>query len=272
MVLDEVHFEYGDFISRTYDLVFAHVDTSVFTPSAGTLASHTLFNKRENTRYVVKDDYSGSPISATVEIITCSGNPIQKQHRRVVEKALFNRREYVKLYIDITDDIMGDTYEFIDGIQKRLYFNCRLLNPERIETGNGLVAGYRCTMECDCGFLTQDTISKTFSISSPQTIVVETNDDTKDYIYPKVTIQIGSSGGDITIRNITDDNARYTSFTGLTANTQLVLDGRINYVSGQNYSKFAYQNFIRLLDGDNSIAVTGNVTSIKFEWNNRRFL
>lgn len=272
MVLDEVHFEYGNFISRTYDLVFAHVDTSVFTPSAGTLSPNHLFNKRDNARYIIKDDYSNSPISTNIEIVRCDAIPIPKSDRHIVEKALFNRHEYVKLYIDITDDIMGDTYEFIDGVQKRLYFNCRFLNPERIETGNGLVVGYKCTMECDCGFLTQDTISKTFSISSPQTITVEINDDTKDYIYPKVTIQIGSTGGDITIRNITDDSTRFTSFSGLTANTQLILDGRINYVSGQNYSKFAYQNFIRLLDGENSISITGDVTSIKFEWNNKRFL
>lgn len=272
MILDSVHFEYGNFISRTYDLVFAHVDTSVFTPSAGTLTSNTLFNKRNNLRYVIKDDYSDSPISAAVEIVVCNGSPIPKEDRRKVEKALFNRHEYVKLYIDIMDDIMGDTYEFIDGIEKRLYFNCRFLNPERIENGEGLVVGYRCTMECDSGFLTQDAISRTFSVSPPETIVLKIDDDTKDYVYPKVTIQVGSSGGDITVRNTTDDNTRFTSFVGLTANTQLILDGRINYVSGQNYSKFAHQNFIRLLDGNNSINVTGNVTSIKFEWNNRRFL
>lgn len=272
MVLDEVHFEYGNFLSRTYGLVFAHVDTGVFTPSAGTISSKTIFNKRDSSRYLITDDYSDSPISAIVEIVKCDATPIQKHHRRLVEKALFNRSEYIRLYIDITDDIMGETYEFVDGIQKRLYFNCRFLNPERIENGHGLVVGYKCTMECDKGYLTQDTTTKTYTVSSPQTIALDIDTDIDNYTYPKVTIQVGNSGGTITIINNTDDSARLTQFNNMTANTQLIIDGRTNYVSGQNYSKFAYQNFIRLLDGTNSISISGNVTSITFEWNNLRYL
>ena len=178
--------------------------------------------------------------------------------------------------MDILDDVHAETFELIDGVQKRLYLNCRFINPEKIEDGAG-IRGYKFTVECDSLMAWQDTITSTYPLShdsesSNSVITVKTDSDLNDYIYPKVTITIGSSGGDITISNNTDNESRLTSFEGLTSNIELIMDGEFNYVSGQNFEKFSDRNFIRLLDGENKINVVGDITSITFEWNNRRYL
>jgi phage-related protein len=92
-------------------------------------------------------------------------------------------------------------------------------------------------------------------------------------VYPKVTIQTGSSGGDIQIINFTDDTTRATSFVSLSPNITLTMRGDgINYISGDYYQKFSNKNFIRLLDGENTLNITGDVKKITFEFQNRRYL
>lgn len=276
MIFEERHFEYGDFCSREYGLIFAHVDTQSFLQVAGTIDTVGVFNKRDYIKYPMRSDYSNSPISFDIEIVNECGDAIQHEDRRVIERALFNKHGYKKMYIDIEDDAFGETYEFVDGEQKRLYMNCRFMNPERIENGNGLVVGYKCTIESDRGYLTQDQITKTFSDSdiSDGSGVVSINVDTDvdEYIYPIINIISGSTGGTISIINNTDDSARVTKFITIPPSSTITMNGTVNYISGQYYDKFAKQNFVRLLDGENSITVSGDVDSISFTWSNRRFL
>ena len=96
--------------------------------------------------------------------------------------------------------------------------------------------------------------------------------DMEEYVYPKVTIQMGSSGGDVIIANNNDDSTRLTKFIGLGELATVVMKGELNYVSGQYYEKFADRNFIRLLDGENTLTIIGDVESITFEYSARRVL
>lgn len=73
---------------------------------------------------------------------------IEPSERRAIEKWLFNKREYCKLYLDMADDLYGETFEYIDGIRKRNYLNCRFINPEKLEYNGGIV-GYKATLEAD---------------------------------------------------------------------------------------------------------------------------
>ena len=83
---------------------------------------------------------------------------------------------------------------------------------------------------------------------------------------------MGESGGDLTIINHSDDSSRITQFVGLGSNAKITMRGDINFVSGSYYEKLATQNFVRLMDGKNKFGFTGNVASVQFEWQNRRFL
>ena len=268
------HFEYGGVLSRQYGLIIAVVSAGRMAKLNGEISGSTVFSKIAQKRYLVGDDMSNSPLSFDVEIVTDNERGIEQSERRAIEKWLFNKHDYRKLYFDMTDDCFGDMSELIDGIRKRLYLNCRFINPEKLEYNGGIV-GYRATLEADSNMFWQDAIEKTFTVnnsgaSSTSVISVDVDSDIDDYIYPKVTFTLGSAGGDVIIINNSDDSTRFTKFVGLSANAQIIMKGELNYISGENYQKFSTRNFVRLLDGTNNLTIRGNVKSITFEFQNRR--
>ena len=131
-------------------------------------------------------------------------------------------------------------------------------------------------MEADSPLAWQEASTRTFTLTGGENasvvIALAVDTDLKDYIYPKVTITTGSTGGDVTISNNSDSASRLTSFEDLSANTEIIMYEKIGMISGQNYSKFSNKNFVRLLDGDNRISILGDVVRIQFEWQNRRYL
>lgn len=268
------HFEYGGISSRQYDLILVNADTSRMTQLYGQKDGVTIFSKIANKQYLVDDDYSSSPISFDVEIMTDDDRCLEPAERRQIEKWLFNRKNYRKLYMDIADDERGETYEYINGEMKRNYLNCRLINPEKLE-GNGGIVGYKATLEADSSMFWQEPIEQSFEVynsssSSSSNITITVDTDLEEYIYPNVTIRMGNDGGDIIIVNNNDDSTRQTKFVGLGGLATVVMKGELNYVSGQYYEKFAGRNFIRLLDGVNTFTIIGNVDTIMFEYSARR--
>ena len=269
------HFDYSGTSSRRYGLMIANVETERLNQIAGTIQGITLFNKSSRRRYLIDDDYSDSPITIEVEIITDHQQTIDPYERRTIEKWLFNQTKYQKLYIDMADDSTGESFEYKDGEYKRLYLNCRFVNPGRLEYNGGIV-GYKATLEADSNMWYQDKTTEIFTLNheaanSNSMIDVVVDTDSKYFTYPKVTIRTGSIGGDVILSNYSDDSTRTTRFNELSANTRVILNGETNYISGQNYEKFYKQNFPRLLDGTNHIYITGNVKTIEFEFCNRRF-
>lgn len=270
------HFEYAGVSSRQYNLIIGNVGTSRMIQLGGTKETISLFSKKNRQRHIIDDDYSGAMLSFDVEFITDNTRPLEYSERRKIEKWLFKKHNCCKLYFDIADDTSVETYEYIDGICKRNYLNCRFVNPEKLEYNGGIV-GYKATLEADSDMFWQDAVENIYTINnateSDSTIItVAVDTDLDDYTYPKVTINIGSTGGDVIISNNSDDSTRLTKFVGLSPNANIIMKGELNYISGQYYEKFAKQNFIRLLDGENKLAVIGNVSSIKIEFQNRRSL
>jgi len=278
MNLSGCHFEYCGVSSRKYNLVFAHANTSEFKQIVGNITSNFVFNKKNKQKHFIGESYEDSPIQFDAEIVRwgCNNEVIHTQERREIEKWLFHKSGYNKLYVDLADDTFAETVELVDGYQKRLYLNCRFINPEKIEDGTGL-RGYKFTVECDSCMAWQDVVISEHSLantSANSTSIISVNVDTdiRDYTYPKVIITIGNAGGDILIANHSDNDNRNTSFVSTYANSEIIMDGNTNYISGQNFDRFKDRNFIRLLDGENRLSVTGNISKIRFEWNNRRYL
>lgn len=271
------YFEYSGKDSRIYDLVFVNVDTDQYLSLSGETQSNTVFNRMDKKNYYIGESFEDSPIQFEAEIVTSDGSTIDRFIRREIEKWLFHQPAYRRLYTDMECDTYGESYELVEGKQKRLYLNCRFVNPQKIEDAAGLI-GYRFTVECDSNMAWQDAVSYTFETDhadaeSNSVIIVDVDTDMKDYIYPKVTITIGDVGGDIIVSNNSDDETRLTSFIGLTPNISFVMNGNgINYISGDNYLKFSNKNFIRLLDGENYISIIGDVKEITFEFQQRRYL
>lgn len=276
MDLAGCHFTYADVSSREYNLWFAHCDTSDYAQINGTTKPVTVFNSHGNRQYLIGDNYKDSPCAIDVEFITDDDRTLSPQEMRDIERWLFNRKNYYKLYIDIADDCNGECYQIIDGVESRYHFNCRFTNPSKIY-GNGGIVGYKARMECDSYMLWQDALTKSFAIggtsaSSNSVIEIDIGTDVDEYVYPKVTIEMASAGGDISITNNTDDSTRITSFKSLTGSITFMMNSNINYISGGNYLKFYDRNFIRLLPGINRIGIVGAVSNITIEWENRRYL
>lgn len=270
------HFEYGGVSSRQHGLIIVNADTSRMTQLSGQKEGITIFSKIANKRYLIDDDYSSSPITFDIEIMTDSDRCLEYAERRQIEKWLFNKRSYRRLYMDIADDEHGETYEYVNGEMKRNYLNCRLVNPEKLD-GNGGVVGYKATLEADSNMFWQEPIEQAFSVSNgsesaSSNITVTIDTDLEEYVYPIVTIQMGSSGGDVIIVNNSDDGTRQTKFVGIGELATVIMKGELNYVSGQYYEKFVDRNFIRLLDGENTFTIIGDVATIKFEYSARRAL
>lgn len=270
------HFTYNGVSSRTFGLLFANVTSERVTSLNGSIKGLFIFDKRSKNRYLVNNDYSESPLSYEIDIVTDNQQALTKSQCRTVEKWLFNKSSFYKLYIDQEDDCDDYTTETVDGVVKRLFLKCRFVNPSRIEGYNGVI-GYHTTIETDTGYWWQDGIVKTFetnltTASSYKTLSVVTDTDIDDYIYPKITMTIGAVGGTVIITNRTDDVERETKFINLPADSTVVIDSRINYIGNNLYNLFSNRNFPRLLDGTNSVRIKGNVLSATFEYSNQRFL
>lgn len=269
------HFRYGSKSSQNYGIILAHAETQHDPRISGSIETVNMFSKRGIRKYFTRDNYSDSPISFDVDFVVDDDRCLSKDEQRAIEKWLFYTQGYWPLYIDQYDDPDSENTDLVNDEEKELYLKCRFTHPEKIE-GNGGVCGFKATLEADSPLAWQDTTTTTFELDGGSgfntvlTLPVDT--DINDYTYPKVTIMTGSSGGDVTISNNSDDPARLTTFRSLSSNTQVIMNQEIGMISGQNYSKFSNKNFIRLLDGDNYISIIGDVVSITFEWQNRRYL
>ena len=272
------HFEFGGISSRQYGLILAGVDADRFLNLHGEIEGNTMFLKSVKKRYLISDDYSDSPVEFELDIVFEEDRPIMQYDRREIEKWLFGNRRYRKLYIDAADDPFMETGEYINGELKRLYMNCRFMEPEKIE-GFGNVAGYHVKVECDSPFLWQDPVTYTWYGDTTQVVndnfIIEVDSDLDDYIYPQVTVKTGGTAGGaggmiFQAYNTTDDATRLTEITGIGAQATVVMDGEVNYISDDYFMMFNHPNFIRLKDGRNVIHIQGRLEYVRFTFSQRR--
>lgn len=267
------YFEYAGELSRKYGLIIACINTQRNALLTGKSQSVSIFNKRNHTRYSVGSVYSEAPLTFDMEVV--SEEPIEGEWRRKIQKWLFHQRDYQKLYIENNEVCFGEVFAPVNGRPKRMYLNCRFVNPEIIE-GDGGIIGYKFSVECDSRMAWQDPISIKTECDGGAGFVgelcVEVDTDSEEYTYPVVTVRIGDIGGDVCLTNKSDDINRCTKFAGIDPGVELVINSAFNYVSGNNYEHFTDRHFPRLLDGENMILISGDIVSIEIKWQNMRYL
>jgi phage-related protein len=277
MEFTEFYFTYDGISSRKYNLWMVNVETSPIRKMNGPIKSNTIFNKGGNKSFFVDESFEDSLLTFEAEIVSDNAMPIPVHVRRDVEKWLFHKDGYRKLYMDFECDPYGEIFELENGSVRRSYLNCRLVNPERLEY-NGGVVGYKFTIECDSCMAWQDPTTFSFELDNPvpssrSVVEVTVDTDVSGYVYPKVTIEMRPEGGGLAIRNKTDDMNRATAFTSLSPSEIFVMVGDgLNYISGDNFTKFTNMNFVRLVNGVNEIEIAGRVRKITFEFQNQRYL
>lgn len=266
MDLTGCYFKYNNISSRTYGLVFAHCDTSEYTSLNGETSTITLYNKRNNRRYYIDDDFS-NPISFEAEICISPERftPLSDSEVTAVERWLFNKRGYFELSED-------DNSGIIFAYTKR-YLKCRFINPKKICQGNYII-GFSFTVECDSAFMWEEhTDNLTFGpgVSTTFSYTITVDSDIDEYIYPKMTIKV-KNGGSIAIVNNSDSPNRVTAFSGISPLIDLKIDSELNTVSGQNYSKMIQRNFVRLVPGANNLKFDGSISGVTITHTAKKYL
>lgn len=273
MIMDGCHFTLGSFDSLDAGVIFVKIDTSEYLNSMATIGTSYVFNKKNKQRYVAEDVYSSSFISMDAEIASDNFEPFDRDRRRYIERSLFNKPNFRKLYVSQSEDLHGETWEFADGEIKRTYLMARFMNPSRIEDGSGRVIGYKFSVECNSPLMWQDPSSIEHSVSQNGGLfTVDVDTDLPGYTYPEVQIITGSTGGNITMINHTDSGSRITGFTDTSPISTIIMIGDVSYISESYYERFSNQNFVRFLQGENNFSVSGDISTVKMSWQNRRFL
>lgn len=229
MNLYGVHFTYNDIPSRKYNLIIANLSTERMTKISGEKSGHFVLNKALKSRYLVGDDYSDSYLAFEIEVVTCDDRAIEMNELREIENWLFTNSTFRPLFVDISDDPYGETYEVVYGDQKRLYLSCRFINAEKLEY-NGGVIGFRCTLETDSTMLWQEPVSLLADLGEP--------------IYSDV-------GGDYRLLLRGDVN-----FDGVVngVDAQLTLQEYIRVITGKEPTFNHDQQLVADVDGDGKIS------------------
>lgn len=257
------HFDYEGFDSSKYDLVIANMDTDRLRILQVERNINAIRSKKNNEFYIADITYAEEPLSFEAEIVTFDGQPIGESLLPEIERALFCRNSYGKLK-------PLESYETYP-----IYLYCIFTNAERIENDAGVI-GYKFMVNTDSVMAWEEPTTETFTFANTtsgiKTFSVNVDTDLPDYTYPKVTFVMGTSGGNISLYNNTDDSTRITGFTSVPASSSFLMDSSINYLPVLYYTMFSNRNFIRLLNGKNNFAFTGNVVSITVTYQNRRLL
>lgn len=261
-------FVYDGINSSRYNLLILRIDTEGLTSAEGTVEYSSSFFPAQNKRYITGVSRENAPLEFEVEIIGEEG--YCSLHERAIKKWLFNSPSFKKLYIDPEDDKEA---EYVSSTIKRQYLECVFSNPQKIEYAEGTV-GWRCTCMCSSTMAIQEKIEVAVN-SFGSDIILDVDTDIQDYVYPYLVITCGNAKSNITITNKSDNN-RAMQIKDATAKAVLYADcavGTITNDSGaEYYNKLVDQKFLRLLPGENTLSVTGTVSSIKISWNNARWM
>ena len=268
-----MHFEYAGKSSREYGLIMANVETSRYTSVSGKVQTVKSYSKLGKKNYYIGTSTADAPMVFDAEVV--SETPLDLATQRIVEKWLFHKNGYKQFFVDMFDDYDCESYELIDGQPKRTYLNCRFINPEKLEYNGGIV-GYKFTVECDSHLAWQEPITVTYEVNSTDDagvyIDIFVDTDSNDFVYPEVVVTTRTGCAGFQIVNESDDPSRITAFVGDIPNTVIRMIPSVGFVTDGCYDLFIKKNFVRLLDGDNTLFVNGDVESIQVTWQNMRYM
>ncbi len=262
-------FEYDGIKSAKYGLFFGHVDTERLKQICGNLEYNQVFYpslNRQEIHGVNKDEF---PLSFDLEII--SAEPISYWTAKEIKKWLFNSPTYKKLY---ASRIKDKTIEKINGEEKRRYVECVFTNPEAMFYADGL-HGWKCTCTLSSGWAFQDEIEITYT-DFTENITIPVDSDNGDYIYPTFTFSADLTTNPIspTIVN-TSDNNRTMEIKDIPAQTEVYVDSAIGTITDNTekslYPNLVDQKFLRLVNGDNVLQVTG-ISELTIKYQNVRYI
>ncbi len=235
-------FTYDGIPSEKYNLYLFYISASDIAQT-NEKYSPRLMTLPQSYNKVLSGYEPSDPLS--FEIYVTSEEPIDAHKRRQINKWLMGRNEFKEFRVH-QPDLLSVSYR------------CIFTEQETVYIGNNHYL--RLVAYCD----------SQYQYGTPQIINKNVNgliefdyynkSDVYDYIYPTVEITMGSSGGNVTITNHTD-NDRVFQFTGLSGSEVLNIDNK-NKIIKSSTLIYRLSNFnkkwFRFKDGLNSLSMNGN--------------
>ena len=135
--------------------------------------------------------------------------------------------------------------------------------------------GWKCTCTLSSGWAFQDEIEITYT-DFTNDIIIPVDSDNGDYIYPTFTFVAGTTTNPIssTIVN-TSDNNRAMEIKNIPAQTEVYVDSAVGTITDNTgtslYPNLVDQKFLRLVNGDNVLNVSG-ISELTVKYQNVRYI
>lgn len=263
MHLSGNYFQYNGQPSAIWGLFFAEVELSPDRRRMGSPEYATQYNRLTHRHFLQQAGWQ-EPLAFEAEIV--SDRVLSDEEVGEIYDWLFHETAFRRL------EILSDEHE-------STYLNCVFHAVEEMQGGvNGKYGpvGFRATILCDApwGWEDGEAVYEAPQLGAQMTF--HNPSAYKGYLYPEVTIQTGSQGGDLLLQNITDGN-RQTKFTGISAAPHTLtllpetLEVRSSLSTEPVYDAFN-KNFFRLLPGLNRFSVTGDVQKLTLQYRIARLI
>lgn len=193
----------------------------------------------------------------TFPLVFGSKNALDSNTREAIHKWLFGQMNYQKLEI-VQMDMMD------------AYYNCFLTNPQIVDIGN-LKYAFEATVVCDApwAWSYDKTLTKTYTEDVVNDDFIFINDSANaDYLYPEISFTLNGLGDGITITNYSDNNRQFI-FTELSPNETITIDNDRQILTSDTglYRLSSFNlNWFRILQGTNSLNISGGITSFQMDY------
>lgn len=250
------YFVYNGVPSRSHGLQFAYLNTSSQDTQVEGTREYITSKLPKEDRYFILDRQLDQPYSRDVEII--SEEPLTPAKQRELVRWLFYRPDYGKLML-LSQEYAG------------IYYNCVFTDETVIMAGDGC-HGWKCTLQCDSGFAWEEKKTLSFqNLKDGQMIRINNTSDEIGYLKPSLSITAGSTAV-IQIQNL-DDNNNTLRFDSLRPADLIQID-EFGQITSNSSSINWYDHFNRrrlfLVNGENRLSITGNITKLEITYQNKR--
>jgi len=260
-------FVYDDIPSDAYDLKIISFEDG--SPFDGVGSSNVNIITQSVLRKS-KPYYLGRTQEPVLEFQLTFGspNPISGMERDLISAWLFGRAGYKKLQI-LQDDLNG------------AYFNCFLTDPKPIYIG-GINYAFTATATCDSPFAygyPKIYTSGCYTGSDPETnnFTIYNNSSEDEYLYPTVEFKTKTTGSQIILTNITDDNRQFSfglySGSALSGEETILVNNDLQILESSTALRRLNtfnKNWFRLLPGANQVSLYGKIEWLRIVFNERK--
>ena len=135
--------------------------------------------------------------------------------------------------------------------------------------------GWKCTCTLSSGWAFQDEIEITYT-DFTENITISVDSDNGDYIYPTFTFSVAATSNPISpIIVNTSDNNREMKLKDIPAQTEVYVDSAVGTITDNTgislYQKLVDQKFLRLVNGDNVLQISG-ISELTIKYQNVRYI